>query len=142
MEIEEKQEQLNKDFMVIKRNTVDEMLKEVEINKYPMSKEIEQTITDIISLRLERSLSAPSRIGIKVWNNMTNDPEYQSNIHTLASIENSKNIINFSGIFNANTELSDNFARITTRSTRHPDKTISTGNKTLTSTSMKWNQRS
>jgi len=28
--IEQKQEELNKDFMVIKRNTVDEVLKEVE----------------------------------------------------------------------------------------------------------------
>jgi len=30
--IEEKQEKLNKDFMIIKRNTVDEVLKEVELN--------------------------------------------------------------------------------------------------------------
>jgi len=30
--LEEKQEKLNKDFMIIKRNTVDEVLKEVELN--------------------------------------------------------------------------------------------------------------
>lgn len=75
LKFEENQENLNRDFMVIKRNTVDEVLKDVELNNYPLSDDVEQAITRIISLRLERSLSAPSRIGIKVYNNMTTDPE-------------------------------------------------------------------
>jgi len=32
LQFEENQENLNKDFMVIKRNTVDEVLKDVELN--------------------------------------------------------------------------------------------------------------
>jgi len=66
IEFDLNQENLNKDFMIMKRNTVDEVLKNVELNEYPLTDEVEQAILQIISMRLERSLSAPSRIGIKV----------------------------------------------------------------------------
>jgi len=71
LDMDENQENLYQDFLTIKRNTVDEVLKEVELKNYPLTSEIEQAITNIISGRLDRSLSAPSRIGVKVYNNLT-----------------------------------------------------------------------
>lgn len=59
-------EELYKDFMVIKRNTVDEVLKDVESKNYPTNSKIEDAIQNIMKDKIERSLSAPSRIGIKV----------------------------------------------------------------------------
>lgn len=62
----EKMESLYQDFMVIKRNTVDEVLKNIELKKYPTNSRVEDAIQNIIYDRIQRSLSAPSRIGIKV----------------------------------------------------------------------------
>jgi hypothetical protein len=48
----------------MRRNNVDEVLKDVE-KGYPVRGEIERAIIKIISNKLERSLSAPSRLQVK-----------------------------------------------------------------------------
>jgi len=62
-------------------------------------------------------------------------------MHTMASIEKSKEIKSFNSIFKGREDLSENFARITTRNIKHPDKTVSSVSRTMASTSMKWNQK-
>jgi len=63
-------------------------------------------------------------------------------MHTLASIEKSKEIKNFNSIFKDREDLSENFARITTKNIKHPDRTVSSVSRTMASTAMKWNQKS
>lgn len=63
--LREELEQRNKDFNVMRRNNVDEVLRNVEAKKYPISGEIERAIIKIIGSNLERSLSAPSRMHVK-----------------------------------------------------------------------------
>lgn len=66
----------------------------------------------------------------------------QNNMHTIASIETSKEINKFDGIFHETPELSESFAKIATRTSKHPNKTVSSVNKTMASTALKWNQKS
>lgn len=106
-----------------------------------MSSEVEQSITSIITDRLQRTLSAPSRLGIKVWNNMTHDHEYQNNTNGLGNGR-FNDVKYHKGIFSNEDCLSETFAHITARNIKHPNKTISSTNKTLESTRMKWNERS
>jgi hypothetical protein len=54
-----------KDFNIMRRNNVDEVLKDLEARKYPAKGEIERAVIKIISNKLERSLSAPSRLTVK-----------------------------------------------------------------------------
>lgn len=63
-------------------------------------------------------------------------------MHTVVSIEKSKDIKTFNRIFSNDTDVSETFAKINARNIKHPDKTVSSTSKTLTSTNMKWNQRS
>jgi len=85
--LREELEERNKDFSIMRRNNVDEVLKDIEAKRYPISGEIERAIVKIIGNKIERALSAPSRMTVKSnYNIITSGFEQTRDDLTIAAL--------------------------------------------------------
>jgi hypothetical protein len=113
--IRDELEQRNKDFNIMRRNNVDEVLKNVEARKYPISGEIERAIIQIIGNNLDRSMSAPSRMDVKSTQNViTSGFEQTRNELTItaAQADMSKPLLNdFKPLFSDDSQKVNDFVK-------------------------------
>lgn len=107
----------------MRRNNVDEVLKDLEARKYPAKGEIERAVIKIISNKLERSLSAPSRLTVKSNQNIiTSGFEQTRNDLSIAATkaDMGKPIYNdFKQLFQDDPTVVNDFVKMSTKSAKN-----------------------
>lgn len=107
----------------MRRNNVDEVLKNVESRKQPISGEIERAIIHIIGNKLERSLSAPSRMTVKSTHNViTSGFEQSRNELTITAMnaDMSRPLTNdYKQLFSDDVQKVNDFVKYTTKSSKN-----------------------
>lgn len=116
-------ENRTKDFNIMRRNNVDEVLKDLEARKQPAKGEIERAVIKIISNKLERSLSAPSRLTVKSnYNIITSGFEQTRNELSIAATKADmvKPIYNdFKPLFEEDNMKVNDFVKMSTKSAKN-----------------------